>query len=182
MTEAARTSAAPQVMPGVTLPEVMPAGAAPVPEWSPTMSEAEADAWLEGSDYTADVWHGTSEEIGNAIKGEGFRPSERGFYGRGVYLADAEGEASTYTFAFDKPAVLRAKVRLENPWRGTTADLEELVRTAGFDPADMAMAENAQVIPNLVEAAGHDGLVVEVDRGQRYISALRREQVVVISE
>ena len=62
------------------------------------------------------MYHGTSKTIANAIMREGFRQSEDGMLGRGVYLSRDLNKASRYPLNLpdSERVVLRVKVKVGN--------------------------------------------------------------------
>lgn len=90
-----------------------------IPQWKPKMTRAEADDFVRGSSYTDEVYHGTGERSANGILTEGHRTSEVSMFGDGVYVAPDESLtvrwAERHSYQGNPPAVVKAKVKLENP-------------------------------------------------------------------
>lgn len=78
--------------------------------WAPVMSKEDAEKYVEGSEYTATLYHGTLVKHKDSIEESGLVPGEMGFYGNGVYFSNS----NTISNEYGKLQV-EAKVKLENP-------------------------------------------------------------------
>lgn len=78
--------------------------------WAPVMSKEDAEKYVEGSEYTATLYHGTLVKHKDSIEESGLVPGEMGFYGNGVYFSNS----NTISNEYGKLQV-EAKVMLENP-------------------------------------------------------------------
>jgi hypothetical protein len=114
---------------------------------------------LDGLDNVGDrrlVFHGTREEIGALIAENGFKPSEIGDYGSGVYLATSPktglGYADNVTISRSvsktaKPVVVTAEVATGNVMDYLSEkDVFLEWAKARFDPTDLADSVNAPYV------------------------------------
>jgi hypothetical protein len=118
---------------------------------------------------------------------ETLRPSRRGSFGSGLYMAD-ENAAANYATSSDTGTVIRLEVRLATPYHYRASfdhDLDFDSAAVGLVralmPADVAQAllqESMQgdgmfgvEIENALRELGHDGVIVTYDDGSQEIIA-----------
>jgi len=123
------------------------------------------------------LYHGTGADI------EAFRPSERGFYGKGIYLSDDPARASEYAeYAAENgdtgfgANVMPVYAKFENPFiyeepsefngEAASANLLRILlgqKKGGKLAREVSFGDDAHVgdeIQNALRARGHDGLIV----------------------
>jgi N-acetylglutamate synthase-like GNAT family acetyltransferase len=129
-----KPDAPPPIVPPFVVPVTPPPTAPEITTnaWKPTMTEAEADAWSQGSALRGDYYHGTGlTESGHItdpaalyqrlteLKGDGFRLIEidpkagvgsGNMMGRGVYITPNQENAERYG------AVLRIRINVKKAW------------------------------------------------------------------
>jgi hypothetical protein len=88
-------------------------------EWKSAMTRIEAEKFIEGSQYTKDVYHVTSLDSAKAIEKEGFDLSIKAFgrvWGDGVYVAIDKETVALYRNLEDfKQTTMTLKLKLDNP-------------------------------------------------------------------
>ncbi len=89
-------------------------------EWKPSMTQARADKWTKDSKFKKPIYHGTNSDAAKSIAKGGFRISESGAFGRGVYLTPDRKGATVYsqlvtmaTGGKKKPAVLNLRTNIK---------------------------------------------------------------------
>jgi len=178
------------------------------PAWKPTMSFAEARAFIAGSAYDRPVYRLSKPENIERIKTEGFDPSigsrfARDIFGEGAYFTPAEGTGGAMSdiYAMGGRQELTAFVRMENPLvldygandtRRTAGQIrQQALDEAGVTTREMTAAEVGAMsdsrFTGLIRNAGYDGIIVHGSRedatlGGPQVIAFEREQIVVIDE
>ena len=139
-----------------------------------TAQEMVDDAALaQGYDY-GPLHHGTGGPSFDV-----FRPSEQGWYGRGIYFTNSPAFAEEYSWNHDQnPRVLQGYLRMENPYRYDETPVADGAGEANFDlirnvfPARQAQSILRRMesdgtgyigseLTNRLQELGHDGIIVK---------------------
>lgn len=89
------------------------------PEWKPSMTRDEAEAFIKDSVYQDSVWHGTSSYNVDSILADGFKLDRQSWgriWGDGVYATPDKNLARQYAKGFGNKS-LEIKVNIERPLR-----------------------------------------------------------------
>ncbi len=137
-------------------------------EWSPTMSQVEADAWAKDSVVKETLYHGTSSDAAQSIRSEGFDTGSLGRagsnYGNGVYLTAKRDQADYFgAQRGDGSVTLETKVNVKNPaneddYKEAVKNYDRSVFTSSMDAFDEARAE-AKAITAELQRQGFDSVV-----------------------
>src|SRR5690606_20809514 len=132
------------------------------------------------------VYHGTDSDV------QVFNPSERGLFGAGIYMTTDITDAEQYT---SERAPVELYASIQRPFCtkadysvGEKIDFESpavpMIREVFGDDAEAVLRSAMEGDGNLgsevqdvLEAMGHDGIVVDWPDGLRHIIAFRPEQV-----
>lgn len=124
------------------------------PSWRPTMTEAEAREWLEGSVYREFTNHRTSQPEEAFSAGVRVDAGHRGNYGQGFYTSAIEDEK----FGIRNE---RVAIRMQNPLVGTRAEVDRVLQK--LNPEENPMPGHtweASARKRLLEA-GYDGVILQ---------------------
>ena len=172
----AKPAPATKVKPAPPEPPAGPAG----PEWKPTMTQAEADAFTQDSvlkDQT--FYHFTNKAAVKDIMSSGFNIGDGSVYGRGVHVTSGSHGMNTGATGI-KPGEARSKVRVKiNAAKVLDTTTPEAfaaqLKKMGATGADM------QDPASFLQRQGYDAIRINRGAGNDvFITVLRREHIVAI--
>jgi hypothetical protein len=143
-------------------------------DWKPLMSEAEAVEYTKDSYYAdRDFYHGTDADnlAGLTSKGARLESESVNSYGDGFYLAFSKQIGINYANQADRPALVLAKVRVQQPKKFTDSiDFEGFLQENGIQADDFQSKKVTKLLISqgfdAVEIGGDRILVIIFDRRQ----------------
>ena len=144
-------------------------------EWSPSMTEEQADIWAKDSVWKEPLYHGTSEANEAKIVMDGFLYSRQSLYGKGIYTTpDAAGAEK-----WSQGRVLKLRANVSKAMDVDFGDWSESGMKKIKKWADL-QAAGGEAGRQAFLKAGYDAYSVKMPTGEVYRVVLDKKKLTVV--